>query len=174
MTADYKQKHTHIGKVIDAHGIKGDIYCYVFSGDTSWVTRLKTVYLKDKSYKVLRAKAFKKGFIATLDGVTDRNCAEELKSLEVWVDSQLFVSKDGEAFYLIELLNFTVMEKNLGEIGRISAFSSNGIQDLLVVTSEAKNFEIPFVKDFVIKIDNFEKVIYMHLPEGLLEINEPD
>lgn len=167
-----KSNLTHIGKVLDAHGIRGDIYCYVFSGDASWVPKLRTVYLNEVKFNVLRAKAFKKGFIASLEEVTDRNRAEELKGAEVRVDSGLFVSKNGEAFYLVELLNFQVTDKQLGSIGVIEAFSSNGIQDLLIVKSEGKVYEIPFVKDFVANIDYNNKIINMQLPEGLLEINE--
>lgn len=175
MTIENKLKNkAHVGKVIDAHGIKGDIYCFIFSGDASWVSKLKTIYLGGLSFNVQKAKTFKKGFIATLEGITDRNKAEELKGSEVWVDSGLFISEHGEAIYLIELLKFTVNDKTLGEVGQINAFSSNGMQDLLVVSANSKSFEIPFVKDFVISIDNEKKIIYMNLPVGLLEINETE
>lgn len=159
---------------MDAHGIKGDIYCMVFSGDTSWISKIKTLNLGNQSFEILRIKAFKKGFIATLAGFTDRNKAEEYKGSEVWVDSDLFISKHGESIYLSELLNFNVEDKILGQIGHIDSFSSNGVQDLLVVSNNGKTFDIPFVKEFVMNIDYTKKVIQMNLPEGLLQINEPD
>ncbi|MEQ1723852.1 MAG: hypothetical protein ABL930_11800, partial [Pseudobdellovibrio sp.] len=59
-----------------------------------------------------------------------------------------------------------------GEIGTIRGFSSNGPQDLLLVSSGSKEFEIPFVKQFVLHVDFKNKVIKTHLPEGLLEIND--
>lgn len=175
MTIENKtQSRVHIGKVLDAHGIKGDLYCIVFSGDASWISKLKTLNLNHKSFDVLKIKPFKKGFIVSLDGFADRNRAEEFKGSEIWVDSSLFTSKHGEAIFLSELLNFEVKDKTLGSVGRIDSFSSNGIQDLLVISSNNKTFEIPFVKEFVTNIDYSNNIIDMNLPEGLLEINEPD
>lgn len=176
-----EQDLSHIGKVLDAHGIKGDIYCIVFSGDSSWVSKIKKIKLKIKLdlevFELKKIKSFKKGFIASLNGIDDRNKAEALKGAEVWVDSSLFVSKDGEVLYLSELLNFSVEDKATGKVGKISSFSTNSMQDLLVISDSDKDntkiIEIPFVKEFVIKIDYEKKIIYMKLPEGLLDINEP-
>lgn len=190
------QNKIHIGKVIDAHGIKGDIYCLIFSGDVSWITKLKSLSLKyldmELSFKILKIRAFKKGFIASLENLNDRNLAESYKSYDIWVESSIFTSKDGEALYLRELLNFKIMDKILGEIGFIHSFSSNSVQDLLIVSrvldkevlsiekvkhranSSVFLYEIPFVKEFVEEIDYAHKIIYMNLPEGLLEINAPD
>ena len=172
------ENKTHIGKVLDAHGIKGDIYCIVFSGDVSWITKIKSLNLKnqlsDQTFEILKIKAFKKGFIATLNGFSNRNKAEEYKGFEIWVETTLFTSKNGEAIYLNELLNFNVEDKIIGEIGYVRSFSSNGLQDLLEISNKGKTFPIPFVKDFILKIDFENKKIHTQLPEGLLEINEPE
>lgn len=171
------ENKVHIGKVIDAHGIRGDIYCLIFSGDSSWISKLKVLSLscsqKTQNFDVKKIKAFKKGFIATLENLNDRNQAEEYKGCEVWVEASLFVSQDGESLYLSELLKFSVIDRCLGQIGIIETFSSNAWQDLLVLTESLsqKKIEIPFVKEFVTQIDYANKIVYMNLPEGLLEIN---
>lgn len=167
----------HVGKVMDAHGIRGDIYCLIFSGDVSWCDQLKELQLqlngKSHSFEILKLKPFKRGFIATLNGFADRNRAEEFKGAELWVDENLFISKEGEPLYLREILNFELIDKTLGVIGKVEDFSSNGIQDLLVVKAKsAEVFEIPFVNEFVIDIDFASKKMTMDLPEGLLEINK--
>ncbi len=159
---------------MDAHGIKGDLYVLVFSGDVSWLPKMKKLSLDGESFDVVRAKPFKKGFIATLKGFDNRNRAEEVKGAEVHVPAEFFVSKHGEQVFLSELLGFEVEDKNLGKLGSIKGFSSNGSQDLLVIENNKKEVEIPFVKDFVVKMDFKTKTILTDLPEGLLEINEPD
>ena len=182
MKLNKEYSKTHIGKVLDAHGIRGDIYCIVFSGDASWIPKIKSINLRselnkklsEQDIQILKIKAFKKGFLATLEGIDNRNKAEEYKGAEVWIDSSVFISKDGESLYLSELLKFNVEDKTLGKIGCVVSFSTNNSQDLLVVSNENKTFEVPFVKELVINIDYINKVIFMNLPEGLLEINEPD
>lgn len=165
---------THIGKIIDAHGIRGEIYCHVFSGDTSWISKAKTLTLNSEKFQILKIKPHKKGFIALLEGFKDRNRAEEFKGVEVWVDSSFFVSETGEEIYLTEIENFKVQDEKIGDIGTVTGFSFNGMQDLLVVTQNKKSYEIPFVEEFVVDIDYENQVIQMDLPEGLLQINEKD
>lgn len=168
------KKQKQIGKVLDAHGIRGDLYCIVFSGDASWAPDLETLKLGSEDFKILRIKEFKKGFIVSLEGFADRNRAESFKGREVWVDEENFVSDDGEAVFLNEILGFEVEDKVAGPIGKITAFSSNGEQDLLVISYKNKNVEIPFVEDFVLEMNFEKKKIVTILPEGLLEINNED
>ncbi|HWU45020.1 MAG TPA: hypothetical protein VN132_16320, partial [Bdellovibrio sp.] len=56
-----------VGKVREAHGLKGDLYVLIFSGDISWAKRMKKFFLKGKTesqeFTVERVKPFKKGFI---------------------------------------------------------------------------------------------------------------
>jgi 16S rRNA processing protein RimM len=167
-----------VGKVMDAHGIRGDIYCLIFSGDSSWCDQLETIHLKlsdrDEAFEIAKIKPFKKGFIASLKGFNDRNKAEAYKGAELWVDESIFISDDGEPLYLNEILNFSLYDKNLGHIGEISGFSSNGIQDLLVVKSNSHTYEIPFVKEYVLDIEFGAKKMSVDLPEGLLEINNDE
>ena len=165
-----------IGKIMDAHGIRGEIGVVVFSGDVSWIDDAEVLYIPRKNvfeeHKIKKIRPHKKGFICHLENFLDRNTAEENKGREVWVDENIFVSADGESIYLSEILNFEVIDSQLGSLGHIGAFSSNGIQDLLVIQQDNKEIEIPFVKEFVLNIDFENKKIQMELPEGLLQINE--
>ena len=179
--SDSRSEFKHVGKVMDAHGIRGDVYCLVFSGDVRWLDDLESLYFKPplskstpKEYKIKRAKAFKRGFIVTLEGVADRNQAEALKGSELWLPNDLFVSEDGESIYLNEILQFKLNDQVLGEIGQITGFSSNTAQDLLLVETVNGVVEVPFVKEFVTEIDFAKQLVKTNLPEGLLEINNSD
>jgi 16S rRNA processing protein RimM len=165
-----------VGKIKQAHGLRGEVYILIFSKDISWIKKLKEVSLnqsgKTKTFKVLKAKPFKDGFIASLDSIIDRNQSEALEGSEVWLESKLFKSEPSETPYLIEVQNFSVIDRTLGELGQVTDFSFNGSQDLLIVTSDNGSvFEIPFVDQFVLKIDSDQKVLSVDLPEGLVEIN---
>ncbi|MBC7464717.1 MAG: 16S rRNA processing protein RimM [Bdellovibrio sp.] len=175
-----KNQFTHIGKVYDAHGIRGDLVILVFSGDNSWVDTLENLNLvhngQTKSFKVLKTRPHKKGFVCQLEGFDNRNIAEDFIGSEVWVDADLFISDDGESLFLKEILNFEIIDAKEGSIGLIESFSFNGMQDLLVIKKAGAKapIEIPFIKEFVTKLDNINKKIYMELPEGLISINEPE
>ena len=170
-----------VGLISDAHGIRGEVYIILFSGDNSWINEIKSISLKssDKTeltLKIKKIKAFKKGFICSFPEIATRNQAEELKKMEVWIDSSLFISDDGEQPFLSELLDFKVSDTLAGDLGQVIGFSSNGQQDLLVLSHvvNSQNVEIPFIKEFMTEVDYVAKKITTTLPEGLIEINEKD
>ena len=154
-----------VGIISDAHGIRGEVYVILFSGDNSWVENLKEIKIKstpfnsktahnkttEKNLEIQKIKSFKKGFICSFSNIKTRNQAEELKKMEVWIQSDMFISQDGEQPFLAELLGFEVFDSTQGLIGKVNGFSSNGDQDLLVLDKSVNNqkIEIPFVKQFV-------------------------
>ena len=166
-----------VGRVKDAHGIKGELFVVLFAGEAAWLNQLKELRLTKPDapagqapeiFTIKAAKTHKNGFIAKSEQIKDRNRAEELKGLILEIPDTMLVSKKGESLYLREVFGFKVFTKHKGEVGTIDAFSSNTAQDLLVVKTSWGVYEIPFVKDFVEKIDFDNKEIYLDLPEGLL------
>lgn len=169
-----KQEMRLIGKIKDAHGLRGDVFIIFFSKDYSWVDLIDEVYIEETPYEVIKAAVHKDGLKAQLNGVTDRNQSEALIGKQIYLPADFFFTqKEDEGMFLAEIEKFRVVDNTVGEIGIITGFSSNTAQDLLVVTSSSGNvFEIPFVDAFVIKIDHENKTIQMDLPEGLLDLNQ--
>lgn len=165
-----------VGKIREAHGLKGDLYVLVFSGDISWAKRMKSFGLKAKdsdeiqTFTVERTKPFKKGLIVKAKEILDRTAAEGVEHMEFYIEDDLLVSKPGESIYLSEIKNFKLKNPDQKILGEIVGFSSNGVQDLLVVEMEGKTAEIPFVDAFIKKIDFKHQAVVMDLPEGLLDL----
>jgi len=165
-----------VGKVREPHGLKGDLYILIFSGDISWAPSLKNFFLKNRqtgelmNYTAQRVKPFKKGLIVKASEVSDRNESELLKSCEFFIPEEILVSKKGETIFLSEIQGFMVKTPEHESLGPIVGFSSNVAQDLLVIEYAEKKVEIPFVEAFIKKIDFKNKYIVMDLPEGLLDI----
>jgi 16S rRNA processing protein RimM len=177
-----------VGRVKDAHGIKGEIFITLFAGEAAWLDQLKEVRLvvyeeghkpteaekaivpegAAKVYQVKSARLHKNGLIVKSSEITDRNAAENLKGLFLEIPREFLISAPGEELYLAEVEGFQVITKHKGEVGPIVGFSSNGEQDLLIVETSWGEFEIPFVKAFVENIDFKGRKIYLDLPVGLL------
>jgi 16S rRNA processing protein RimM len=165
-----------VGKVREAHGLKGDLYVLIFSGEISWAKRMKSFGLKTKNsdeiktFNVERTKPFKKGLIVKAAEISDRTAAEGVESMEFFIEDELMVSKPGETIFLKEILNFKLKDVEQKTLGEIVDFSSNGQQDLLVVESNGKKVEVPFVDAFIKKIDFKHQTVVMDLPEGLFDL----
>lgn len=170
-----------IGKIKEPFGLKGHVRVFLFSDDYSWFDQITKIYVsingkrEDLTIENFRLEA--KGAVVLFKEIKDRNRAEDIVGSELYLEKTFFKSSDHDKPFLIELLNFKVIDKAVGEIGYVQSFNSNGAQDLLVVALASQQdvlVEIPFVDDYVVKLDRKSKVIEMELPEGLLDINQKD
>lgn len=164
-----------VGVVKDAQGIKGEIFVRLFAGECDWLKQLTEVRLKTANqtevFQIERARPHKNGIVFKLQGCQDRNHAETFKGYEFEIPSFLLIAKVGEKPYLQEVLGFEVIDKNIGSVGVIQGFSTNGLQDLLLIPRQGKEIMVPFVAPFIEKMDFPNRQITMDLPEGLVEVS---
>jgi 16S rRNA processing protein RimM len=169
MSENWKQ----VGKIKEPHGLKGELYVLIFSGDTSWVKELKVFKLNDQVYSVERVKPFRDGLLLKPKEIVDRNQSEAVHGFDFLIPGELLVSKKGDTIFLSEILGFEVFNQD-SLVGPIIKFSSNGPQDLLVVAFQGRQVDIPFVHAFIRDIDFPLRRVMMELPEGLLELGSED
>lgn len=165
-----------VGRVKDGHGLKGELFITIFAGEAEWLPKLESIRLVPpqgidgaaKTFAIRSIRFHKNGLIVLSPDIRGRNEAESWKGWLLEIPSEFLVSEAGEQIYLIEIKNFKVDVEGRGEVGRITGFSTNGMQDLLVVTTAKGDFEVPFVDAFVNKIDYKSETVFLALPEGLL------
>lgn len=172
------QKFQKVGKIKDAQGLKGEVFVLIFSRDTTWANQLIQVHLESpsqndlsKTLKVERVKAHKEGLIVKLEGINDRNQSEALRGWSFSIPQENLISQIGETIYLKEIQDFEVFLKDQS-VGYVKSFGSNGTQDLLVIRNDHHSFEVPFVSDFILKIDFETQKLFMDFPEGLMNLDE--
>ena len=164
-----------VGKIKEAHGLRGDLWVFLFAKEAPWLERLTQFALaKDDAgpfevFNFEKARHHKEGLVLTSTEIKDRTQAEAKEGLLFYLPEELLQAAAGETIYLRDILGFEV-KNGADRIGCIDGFSSNGPQDLLIVKNEADVYEIPFVEAFIKKIDFENRVVLMTLPEGLLEL----
>ena len=163
-----------VGRVTSAHGIRGEFYIRLFSKENPWLSGLKTLTLNLHSetlkLDIIKMRTHKDGFIVLCKQYTDRTEAQKLRGAELVLPENIFTSKAGERLYLREVLGFQVFNDQ-DRVGVIDGFSSNTVQDLLIIKSQDKKFQVPFIEEFISRIDFEKKEVHMLLPEGLLEVS---
>ncbi len=167
-----------MGYIKQAHGIRGEVFAVIPSGEWEWAQKGAQIYLKPRDSKadwseksIATFRPHKTGLIIQFKDVPDRNHAELLKGYSLGVAVENFVSRPGEKIYLNEVMGFQVFS---GEqlIGEVIGFMDNGAQDLLRVRDEIeseKEHLIPFLEVFIDSIEFEGAKIFMTLPEGLIE-----
>lgn len=166
-----------VGKILDAHALKGEIYFFSFSKDISWIEKGMSICLessetmKRTDFTIESFRPFKDGALIKFEGISNRNQSEELKGDLVFIENENFVSEPGETIFLREVLNFEVRDEKQNSLGKVIDFNSNGSQDLLVIKNESFAYEVPFVDDFIVEIQFENSTIIMNFPLDLMDIN---
>ncbi|MGC2298197.1 MAG: ribosome maturation factor RimM [Acidobacteriaceae bacterium] len=115
-------------------------------------------------------------------GIDSINEAESLRGFAVAIPSTERAELEAGSVYVSDLIGCRVIDLNrdgaeVGEIVDVDRDSSS--TELLVVrrnggrAGRPEDLLIPFVAEFLIRIDAANRRIEMRLPEGLLEINAP-
>lgn len=173
-----KPQLVRVGYISRAHNLKGELFVRLNAGRADWLDRLTDLILVKKNgendseiqLSVMGARPHKDGLIVSAKSIADRTAAENFIGYEVFIPENWLIAKEGDVPFLHELLGFRVIDSKLGAIGSVESFSSNGVQDLLVIRAGEREALIPFVKAFIEDLNFTDRIIRMNLPSGLLEI----
>src|SRR5262249_33484592 len=120
-------------------------------------------------------KPQKDGFIATLKGVGDRNKAETLKGVELFVPRRQLPEPEKDEVYIHDLIGARVVEKKGTSFGMVVAMPNFGAGDLIEIRRDGseETVLVPFAQDYVPVIDLARREIVISLPESYLDEDEP-
>lgn len=163
-----------VGKIVNTCGLKGEVK--IINSSDFVEERYKKnnelmVVNEDKRInKILTISSYRekdKFIYVKFKEINSIEEAELLKESYIYIDGDSLKKINNDTFYYYELLNMEVYYNNKN-IGIISEISDNGAQDLLRVKGSNVNILVPFVDDFIEKIDQENKTIYLKNLEGLL------
>lgn len=101
----------------------------------------------------------------------DINSEEQAKQLlgltvlapNTWVDEE-------EGIFVEDLINFTVVDEQFGQLGFISNYMETPGQTLLYMLLNGREVLIPFVDEIITDIDWDNQTIHTSMPDGLLDL----
>lgn len=108
----------------------------------------------------------------SVEGIETNEEAEMLLGCDVYLPLEQLPKLTGKKFYYHEIIDFEVFDlgSNLS-IGKITDVLENGASDLFQIIENGNEILIPISDHFIEKIDREKSIIYMQLPEGLVEVN---
>ncbi|HET6388809.1 MAG TPA: ribosome maturation factor RimM [Hyphomicrobium sp.] len=146
-----------IGEISSAHGVRGEVMVRAYTeqpesiasyGPLSDETGKRTF-----SLRVVRVTS--KGIVARIAGVDDRNAAELLRGIKLYVSRDKLPETDAAEFYYADLIGLDAVSEDGGPIGKIVSVQNFGAGDLLELKpadGSATEF-IPFEDRYVPAVD---------------------
>lgn len=160
-----------LGVVTGAHGLKGDVRLVSFTSDPLAIGDYGPLTSKDgRSWRVSSLRLQKNGLVARLEGIRDRNAAEGLKGLELFIAREKLPEAEVGEYYHADLIGLEVEGLEGGLAGRVVAVHDFGAGDLLEIRlgDEDRSFMVPFTDEFVPKVDLGTGRLVVALPQGYL------
>lgn len=182
-TAMNGPQHVLLGRIVAAHGLKGDVVVHSFTAVPEDIAAYGPllVHRDGKRLELEVVRVSEKGLIARIAGIGDRTAAEALKGTELWIERERLPPADEGEFYYADLIGLAAVSPDGQAIGRIVAVENFGAGDLLEVRLEGSRRTefVPFTDACVPEIDLAGGRVVVQLPttagdDGTKGGGEPD
>lgn len=164
-----------LAAVIGAHGLKGGVKLKTFTETPEGLSRYRRLRARDgRAFTLIHAKAAKPGeAVVTFAEVVDRNTAEGLRGLELFVAREEMPAPGKDEFYHADLVGLTAVDEADRVIGKVTAIHNYGAGDVIeILRRDGGDLLLPFAKNFVPTIDLEGRRIVIAEPEDV-ETGEP-
>lgn len=164
-----------IGKIVAAFGLEGELVLTHQTGTHHPLREVGVLFVEEKTdsfipYFVTGAREkTPKELLVKLEGIDNREAARKLLTKRVYLEEKEFrqqVSPDSPLGYL----GFLVHDNRSGPLGKIAEVVEMPTQWLAKIYEEDHELLIPLNEQTLQKIDREKAVLYVDLPEGLLDI----
>ena len=163
-----------IGQINKPHGINGEM-SFLFTTDI--FDREDIPYFIFEIQGILvpffleeyRFKGSTTGLLK-LDGITTEEQAREFYGLTIYLPKSYLEKVEDNEIELDYFAGFSLVDAQKGLLGIISEVDQTTENVLFVIPTEDDELLIPASEEYIQEIDHEKKIIYVKLPEGLLDL----
>lgn len=109
-------------------------------------------------------------FLMTLEDYDNPEKAQPLVGLKAYLPVNMLKKLGKKQFYFHEIVGYSVIDSQKGDIGKIEQILEAPEQDLLQISHLGKELLIPVIDEFIEKLDRRRKILFISAPEGLIEL----
>lgn len=161
-----------VGIITTTHGVNGEVKVFPTTDDPARFKKLKEVILDTGKEKipltVAQVKFFKNLVILKFKDHNNINDVEKWKSRGLYVTRENAVKCEAGEYFIADLMGLSVISDEGEELGELSDVLTTGANDVYVVSRAGeKDLLLPAIKQCILSIDMDERVIKVHVMDGL-------
>lgn len=165
-----KNEILEIGKVVNTHGIRGEIKVQPWCDDPGIYDELEYIYIGGKRYDILRSRFHKNCEILAVEGIDNINDAELLRNKVVTVEREMLGELPEGRYYIVDILGLEVRIKDGDVLGVIDDVIHTGSNDVYQVKREGKKpVLIPVIPDVVNEVNIDGGYVIITPMKGLID-----
>ena len=157
-----------LGKITAPQGIKGEVRVYPYTDKPARFSEIEAVLLNGRRCRIEKARYMKNMAVLKLEGIDDRNAAEAVRNLELLLPREELWKQPEDTYFVDDLVGCAVVAEAGAPVGTLKRVHSRPAQDLYEIErGDGSTFLLPAVKEFIKDVKTDEKIIVIHLIEGL-------
>lgn len=159
-----------LGIIREAHGLRGEVKLKSFTSVPDAIASYGPLQAGESERRLLISNLKPSGtnFIARIEGVADRETAESLKGLKLYVRRDQLPDPQPGSYYLADLEGLKVQTGDGRVLGNVVSVENYGAGDLLQVKRKDHSDTV-FIPFAGASVDLSEGLITVTVAEGLLD-----
>jgi 16S rRNA processing protein RimM len=147
-----------VAQIGAAHGIRGEVRLRSFTGDPMAVTSYGPLESEDgrQRFEIEALRPAKDHFVARLAGIADREAAEKLTNVRLYISrDKLPPIDEDDTYYHADLVGLAAVTPDGAPLGTVTAILNFGAGDLVEIRPEGggEPLMVPFTDTSVPEID---------------------
>lgn len=144
-----------VAKVTGAHGVRGAVRLRCFTEAPQNVAAYGPVcdHAGRELFALTVTGPAKGGVIARVVGIEDRDAAEALAGLALYIPRDRLPEPDEDEFYEGDLIGLTAVDCSGAPRGRVVAVHDFGAGEIVEIAGDGESLMLPFTRESVPEID---------------------
>lgn len=165
-----------VARIGAPHGVRGEVRLWSFTGDPAAVKRYGPLSSADgRLFEITSLRPAKDCLVARLKGVADRDAAEALRNLELYVAREKLAPPGEDEFYHADLIGLAAVDTAGAALGTVTAVHNFGAGDILeIAPPRGETLLVPFSKAVVPEVDLSAGRLVIDPPPGLFGDEDDD
>jgi len=162
-----------LGKVHKLYSYKGAVWLYLDVDNPADYAEMDSLFIEQNGqlvpYFIDSISLKTNQALVKFEGIDTQEAAQTLLSCPLYLPLAVLPDLDEDNFYLHEVVDFDVLDKEKGLLGKVVNIYTLSRNNLIAMEYQGKKILIPIQDDIVGKVDKVKKTIEVNLPDGLLE-----
>ncbi|MCB4798534.1 ribosome maturation factor RimM [Neotamlana laminarinivorans] len=170
-----KEDCFYLGKIVKKYSFKGEVLAKLDTDEPEIYENLDAIFLELKNnlipFFVERSQLHKSELLRLkFEDVESEADADSILKCDLYLPLDLLPKLDDDKFYFHEIIGFTVIDSNFGDVGIIKSINDTTAQALFEIDRDGKEILIPMNDEFIVKVDKKQKTIEVNTPDGLIDL----
>ena len=164
-------EYIHAGYISKQHGLRGNLLISILPDYSIKIKNTNFLYIEMESSKIpfeIEKITFSKNqtYLIVLKNYNSREKTNQFLNKKIFIDKKNIKSNNEN---LLELIDYKIVKNGI-EVGFVKNFLIKE-QTILFCHIDNKEVYIPYVDNFIKKIDHKKKKLYVNIPNDLLNLN---